>query len=85
MKVSLYECTVCHGLKGEGNRWLIGKETDGYVGLQPWSGHDAVNDSADAHLCTDKCALTWQQRELARLGRYMGLGLLAEVASTCSS
>ena len=69
MKVSLFECTVCHAFKGEGNRWLIGKEFDGYVGLQPWSKMDATNDKADAHLCTDNCALTWQQRELERLGR----------------
>lgn len=69
MKVSLYECTVCHAMKGEGNRWLIGKQIDGYIGLQPWSATAAVNDEAEAHLCTDQCALTWQQRQLERLGR----------------
>jgi hypothetical protein len=69
MKVLQYECTVCHGVKREGNRWLIGKVWDGYVGLRPWSSAQAVNDEADAHLCTDQCALIWQQRKLMEKGR----------------
>ena len=69
MKVSQYECSICHGFKGVGNRWLIGRELEGYVGLQPWANEPETNDTADAHLCTDRCALTWQQRRLAEKGR----------------
>ena len=77
-----YTCE-CGRRKGEANRWLLGVRTlhswpdenepaatfhAPVIALRPW---DATMADAPGviHHCSDQCALTWQARELERMGR----------------
>jgi hypothetical protein len=75
---SPYECDVCKTKKGEGNRWLMGdvlhkrypdsSVSTNMIGLRPWQ-EEIADEEGVKHLCSDKCALTWQANELIKLGR----------------
>jgi len=71
-KVSEYRCK-CGKQKTEANRWLLGwighnLTVDRFCCLMPWSDLMAERSNV-LHFCSDKCALTWQQKEIERLGR----------------
>ena len=76
MKITRYECS-CGKIKGDANRWLIGRYILPFIGsegqekmiaLGPWDEEIAeITDTQ--HFCGDQCALEWQSRELDRLGR----------------
>jgi hypothetical protein len=59
-------CEICNTPKGEGNRWLLGIVNAYGVCLSTW---DEVKARKYLAFCTDKCALTWQSRELDKMGR----------------
>jgi hypothetical protein len=71
-KVMSYRCE-CGKYKDEANRWLLAMVVprDGappLVSLTVWD--EELAEEPNVHpKCGDKCALTWQARELEKLGR----------------
>lgn len=78
-----YQCEVCKGEKGVGNRWLMGdiiesKDIDipesvpveqrVFPGLRPWVEEIAALDKVK-HICSDQCGYTWLGNELIKLNR----------------
>lgn len=82
-RISSFKCE-CGNIKGPANRWLLGVDSTyaysdsdsnalysgnaAVVSLRPW--HDEMaKDRSVLHFCSDKCALTWQQKAIEEMGR----------------
>ena len=63
MKNETYTCDVCHGIKGEGNRWLVGWVVRGGFALADW-GYTPDDGGPVFHFCSEAHALAEQGKHL---------------------
>jgi len=65
MRQESYTCDVCGGIKGAGNRWLMGWVVRGGFALVDW-GFAADGVERVYHFCSEACALAEQSHHLRR-------------------
>ena len=55
MRVQSYRCDYCSNLKGEGNRWWLGRLDREHFMLARWDATLADRDGYE-HICSESCA-----------------------------
>jgi len=55
MKVQSYRCDYCSKLKGESNRWWLGRPDGEHFTLAHWDATRADGDGYE-HICSESCA-----------------------------
>lgn len=71
MRQETYTCDVCNGIKGAGNRWLVGWKVKGGFALADWgfTPEGAAEGERVYHFCSDSHALSEQSKHLRQDSR----------------
>jgi len=77
MKVQSHRCDYCSKLKGESNRWWLGRPDSGHFTLAFW---DATLADADGyeHICSESCAAKALSKWMTQPGSQVAAAVAAQ-------
>src|ERR1700733_14151457 len=70
MKVQPYRCDYCSKLKGESNRWWLGKPEGEHFTLAPWDATLGDGNGYE-HICSESCATKALSKWMAQSARQI--------------